>query len=358
MKYQFSDVKIADKIGRYVLPDKGILRQKQKEKVHMKNTGITLKAEIQKTIQKQELSLAKLKRENEELKKSVTNFSCVFDQSPVGSAIIGTDKHFIRCNLAFCNFLGYSENELTGKTISFITYPEDIEKGMNDLIDKKIKSFIVQKRFQRKDSKLVWGEMNICLVCDALNRPLYFLPIIQDIDKQKKAEIKLIESEERYKRITEGLTDYMYTVIIKNGKAIKTLHNEACIAITGYSPKEFNKDPYLWINMVIQEEREFVADRFSNILTGDYKSTIEHRIIRKDGKIRWISDTAIPKYDSNGILVSYDGVIRDITKIKLFEKYAEINSEIINLLNEPGDITLIRKHAELKLIEIKEEFNN
>ena len=56
-----------------------------------------------------------------------------FDQSPVGSAIIGLDKRFIKCNEAFCNFLGYTDDELQGKTISDITYPEDVELGMQDI---------------------------------------------------------------------------------------------------------------------------------------------------------------------------------------------------------------------------------
>jgi PAS domain S-box-containing protein len=270
--------------------------------------------------------------ENESLKNSVTSFSCVFDQSPVGSAIIGLNRQFLRCNLAFCSFLGYTEDELTGKQISFITYPEDVEQAMIDLEEGKVNSVKIQKRFLRKDSRVIWGELSLCLVLDSAGTPLYFLPVIQDIDKSKQAEKKLIESEERYRRITKGLTDYMYTVIIKNGKAIKTLHNEACISITGYTQKEFNKDPLLWINMVVPEDREMVAERFQSLLEGDDVVPVEHRIKCKNGNIRWICDTALPKYDSTGLIISYDGVMKDITEQKqtefklreLEEKYRKI----------------------------------
>ncbi len=140
------------------------------------------------------------------------------------------------------------------------------------------------------------------------------------IEQRKQSEKKLIESEERYKRITDGLTDYLYTVIVKDGKAIKTIHNEACLAVTGYTSKEFEAKPYLWINMVVPEEKEFVAGRFLKILEGKELIPIEHRIIRKDGKIRWISDTSISKFNSNSELISYDGVIKDITERKQAEE--------------------------------------
>ena len=144
--------------------------------------------------------------------------------------------------------------------------------------------------------------------------------MVRELTEHKHAEEKLIESEERYKRITAGITDYLYTVKIQNGKVVETIHNDVCIIITGYSPKEFAEDSYLWINMVLPEEREMVTENFSKIIKGKEISPIEHRIICKDGKIKWVSDTAILKYDSNGEVVSYDGVIKDITERKLTEE--------------------------------------
>lgn len=147
--------------------------------------------------------------------------------------------------------------------------------------------------------------------------------IVRNITESKLAEEKLIKSEERYKRITQGLTDYLYTVNVKDGKVVETIHSEACFAITGYTQQEFSEDPHLWINMVVQEERTWVAGRFSKILEGKDLPPFEHRIIRKDGKIRWIKNTTILHYGSDGTLNSYDGVVKDITE----RKQAEVNIE-------------------------------
>jgi len=143
----------------------------------------------------------------------------------------------------------------------------------------------------------------------------------------------LIESVERYKRITDGITDYLYKVIVKEGRAIETIHNLGCLSITGYSSMEFEQDPYLWINMVVPEEREQIASRFTQILAGkDLPNTIEHRIICKDGKIKWVSDTTIPKLDEKGQIISYEGVIKDITERKQAEKALQISEEKFRLL--------------------------
>lgn len=179
------------------------------------------------------------------------------------------------------------------------------------------------------------------ILFDLEAKPIAIRGTSQDITERKQVENKLRESEERYKRITDGLNDYLYTVKVKDSKPVETIHNEACLAITGYSINEFYWDPYLWINMVVPEEREKVAGRFQKILDGNALPTFEHRIICKDGTIRWISDTAIPKYDCNGTLISYDGVIKDISG----RKYAE--EKVKSLLSEK-ELILKEVHHRIK----------
>jgi PAS domain S-box-containing protein len=205
----------------------------------------------------------------------------------------------------------------------------------------KIKTANIEKRFkERRLTALVeeqTRELNITYTAT--------LNLLEDVRKEnearKESEEALRESEERYKRITAGLTDYLYTVKVEDGKATETHHSDACLTVTGYSANEFKTDPYLWINMVLPEERDFVAGRFMKILEGKDLPPFEHHIVCKDGSIRWISDTAIPKYDSNGILVSYDGVIKDITDRKLAE-------EEIKKLNEELERRVIIRTAQLE----------
>jgi PAS domain S-box-containing protein len=156
-----------------------------------------------------------------------------------------------------------------------------------------------------------------------------FSSVTNDISDRKRMEEALRESEARYRRITESLSDYLYTVRVHNGKAVETTHNSACSVVTGYTTEEFKLDPHLWIKMVPEQERGRVIEHSRGILSGKGMLPIEHHILRKDGALRWVCDTPIPKYDLSGAIVSYDGVIEDITERKLAEeKLAALNTEL------------------------------
>jgi PAS domain S-box-containing protein len=125
------------------------------------------------------------------LKESEAKFRNIFTESPVGKLMVGLDKKIITCNKSFCNFIGYSEDELIGKTIADITYAEDIELGMPELkqiAEGTLESSTIHKRYQRKDGCIAWGEIKISLIRNEQNKPMYFLPVIQDITARKQSE--------------------------------------------------------------------------------------------------------------------------------------------------------------------------
>ena len=166
---------------------------------------------------------------------------------------------------------------------------------------------------------------------------------------RKRSEEALRESEERYRRITEGLSDYFYTVQIQDGRVVKTTHSMACKAVTGYSAEELASDPYLWINMVPEKERGLVIEHVRNILSGKEIPAIEHRIERKDGAIRWVSDTPIRKVDAQGTLLSYDGVIKDITERKKAEEDLAFKNTILSTQQEVSidGILVVDEHGRM-----------
>ncbi len=130
----------------------------------------------------------------------------------------------------------------------------------------------------------------------------------------------LRESEERYRRITRAVTDYIVTVRVENSHPVETTHGASSVAITGYTPEEFNADPYLWIQMVHPDDREMVRTQVDVVLSGRDVPPFEHRLIRKDGQERWVNHTVVLHRSSSGDLLSYDGLIRDITERKSAEE--------------------------------------
>jgi len=131
------------------------------------------------------------KRDQEALQRSEEMFRRTFDLSPVGAVVVGLDHRFIRCNEAFCRFLGYAEAELLGRTFLDVTFPKDREIGQPEisaLVAGSLDRAQVRKRYLRKDGGGVWGEVSISLVRDAHGQPLFFLTIIQDVTERQRAE--------------------------------------------------------------------------------------------------------------------------------------------------------------------------
>jgi two-component system CheB/CheR fusion protein len=92
----------------------------------------------------------------------------------------------------------------------------------------------------------------------------------------KRMEKGVEKSEERYRRITNAITDYIYTVHIKEGRTVKTVHNPNSVFVTSYTPEELTAAPDLLIKMVHDEDREAVHRQVSQCLSGQDIEPLEH----------------------------------------------------------------------------------
>ncbi len=156
---------------------------------------------------------------------------------------------------------------------------------------------------------------------DELERLRRHLAELERIElRRDRAEQALRNSEERYRRITAAITDYIYMVRVHRGRPVGTAHGPACVSVTGYTAEAFAADPFLWIRMVPEEDQALVRDQAARILADGHAEPIEHRLIRKDSQIRWVRNTPVPHYDHNGQLVAYDGLITDVTERKQAEE--------------------------------------
>ena len=151
------------------------------------------------------------------------------------------------------------------------------------------------------------------------DRPVH-IAAIRDITDRKAIEENLQESEDRYRRLVESVTDYIYTVKIEDGRPVSTIHGPGCVGITGYSSGEYASDPELWYRMIHGDDRTTVMEQASRLLSEKNASAVEHRIIHKNGSVRWVRNAQVPHVDNRGRLLSYDGLISDITDRKIIEQ--------------------------------------
>ena len=132
----------------------------------------------------------------------------------------------------------------------------------------------------------------------------------------------MINAEQRYEKLVNYLTDYIYTVTINNGVAVDTYHGPGCVSITGYTPEDYQRDPELWYRMIHSKDREKVLRQAQLAVKGEESEAIAHRIIHRDGTTRWIKNKIVITKNESGQPVSYDGLINDITELKRAEAAA------------------------------------
>ena len=175
-----------------------------------------------------------------------------------------------------------------------------------------------------------------------------------------------IDITNRYQNLINYFTDYIYTVKIEDGEVVETLHGPGCVAVTGYTSEDYKKDPELWYRMVHSKDREKVLEQAKLALLGEKVKPIEHRIIHRDGTVRWVKNQIVVAKDYNGKPVAYDGLINDITDLKRAEfstsiknrqlkqadKMASLGilvSGIAHEINNPNNFILLNIHLFSKI---------
>ncbi len=140
------------------------------------------------------------------LREAEALFRSLFENAAVGVKISDRDGHIVHVNDADCRFLGYSREEIIGKHFTDYTYSEDGVIGLGlyrDLFGGTIKHYNYDKRYIRKDGRIVWGRLSASLLPEASGEPKYAIVICEDITERKRAE----DAESDQRKLAEALSD-------------------------------------------------------------------------------------------------------------------------------------------------------
>src|SRR5438445_662185 len=246
------------------------------------------------------------------LRASEERYRRTFELAGSGLAHIGLDRKFIRVNRRLCEILGYPEHELIGMTGRQISHPEDLDvinKERKKLYDGEIDHVRVEKRYVRKDGSSVWVAFSMVVERDEAGRPIYEIAIFDEITERKRAEAAVLESEERFRSLTQLSSDWYWEQDADFGLKFmsRRMGEKTGLDAAAYIGRKRWDQPALNLT-----DEDWAAHR-AQLERHEPFRDFEMERQNPAGGTRWISVSGEPIFDARGRFTGYRGVGSDIT---------------------------------------------
>jgi PAS domain S-box-containing protein len=285
------------------------------------------------------------------LTESEEKFRSIYENSSVGKSMTSFDG-VLKANKAYCEMLGYSEEELNSINWKTITHKDDIQFDQEkvDLIlsgEKEFDSW--EKRYIHKDGHIVWVNITSTLLRNSSGKPLFFIAEFRDISKRKHAEIALRESEERFKILFEKAPDAMFLADPETRKIVEA--NEAACRLF---KKEKNElvgilQHELHPHKITSKSKENFDNQYIQSKKTGITNPVENNIFTSEGieiPVEIVGQSI--KIGEKDLML---GTFRDISERKKVEEALQQKMEEMSRFH---NLTVGR---ELTMIELKKEIN-
>ncbi len=242
-----------------------------------------------------------------------------FDGAPIGMALVSLEGRFVEINQSLCQIVGYSKEQLQHLTFQEITYPEDLAGDLRlveQLLQGELPFYLLEKRYIHQDGHLVWVLLNVSLVRDSDDQPLYFIAQIQDITARLRNEQALRDSERFLRQLTDvlpGMFGYW------NQELRCTYANRSYLEWFGKGPEDI-----LGASAMDLMDGQLYSDNEMHILAAlrGEPQLFERPLLRSDGSTGYAWAHYIPDID-DGQVRGFFVMVTDITELKLMQHQLE-----------------------------------
>jgi PAS domain S-box-containing protein len=257
------------------------------------------------------------KKTEENLKQIQDQLKVTIVNAPIGIATSDSKNSFLSANEAFCEILGFSENELKKLTFKDITHPADAKQSfalMEELNSGRLPFFSQEKRYIRKDGTIITGKITVGAIRDKEGKPALHIVELEDITEQKHEKEALKDSEAKLRCIVENSSDQIF-MLDKNYKYLSA--NKALANVLGKSPKDIVGKS---ISEVYSPETAAIfSANIKNVFGTGKTMFIEEKMVAQ-GQELYISTSLNPVQDDIGCVIAVAGIVRDITQSKKAEE--------------------------------------
>jgi diguanylate cyclase (GGDEF)-like protein/PAS domain S-box-containing protein len=250
------------------------------------------------------------------LRSNERRFRESMEHSPLGIVLLDRAGKWTFINPAMRQMLGYSREEMNQLTIESFAHPDevaDIYQRWNQLLEGKVESYKINRRFRRKDGGWLWAHCAVSLTRDENGAPKHFVAQVESLEERRLAEARLANEREFLRITLDSIGD---AVITADAEGRITYMNDPAVALTGKQLVSTRHQPLHEVLRLTQAEGAVAAPdiidrcrRERSFVKRDEPCVLE----RPDGSACYVSDTATPVVDADGTLSGFVIVLHDVT---------------------------------------------
>lgn len=248
----------------------------------------------------------------------------LFERTPVGMVVTSTKNVLIRVNSAVCSFLGYSKQELLGKTVRVITHPADwaeSKRRMRQMWAGGAFTRRFEERYVHKNGKTLWGDVSVFTTCDERGKPQFSIAQILDITERKKVEERLRLANERFRKTADQfrtLAENSPDIIDRFDREFHHLYvNPAGLRILGL-PAEKVIGKTIRETGLVEPFSSMWEQRIRKVFKTGRPLDVTDTFPAKEG-IQVFESRCVPEFNLKGRVEAVLAISRDITRRKQLE---------------------------------------
>ena len=260
-------------------------------------------------------------------------------------------KGFIQSwNAGAQRFKGYRAEEIIGKHFSIFYTKPDIDRShpQHELqIADRAGKFEEEGWRVRKDGTTFWANVVITKLVDSAGVHVGYAKVTRDLTERRAAELRLRDSEERYRLLVSAVKDYAIFMLFPDGKI--ATWNEGAERLKGYAPGEIiGKHFSVFYPEEDKRTNKPAWELEEATLTGRFED--EGWRVRKDGTRFWANVIITAVRNEEGKLLGFSKVTRDMTERRRLE-------EKLRRSNEDLDLRVQERTEQLeKAVQARDEF--
>ncbi|MDO8841740.1 PAS domain S-box protein, partial [Methanocalculus sp.] len=307
--------------------------KKAEQEVHQKLDELSAAfEEIAATEEELRHQMETLTRTEQELRESNEFLEGLFNHANGPIIVWNRDVEITRFNYAIQKLTGIPEDEAIGKNLRML-FPKDSEDASMKLIQQAISGEVwnaVEIPILSRDGTIrtvLWNSANIQIGDE--KRITATIALGQDITERKKIEKTLLESESRFRELTELLPQAIYET---DPEGRLTYANRMAFELFGYTREDFDAGLNA-LSMIHPDDLLRAVESFQEGVAGKREGSIanEYRAVSQNGSIFPIIVYASPILRDGGI-AGLRGIVIDITEQKRSEDALRREQEFTQLL--------------------------